>query len=145
MGVFDKYTNEKKELKLDISRDMAFGLISRFVYKFDVISSCILDITLKKFEATAIQENENLRADLEEIINQNSDEIIVASCLIHFTEKELLPLFAMLVDGAFSDSEVSKKQARCMNLVQESFGIGDTVTEKIIEIAKLKFGYDLIS
>ena len=144
MGVFDKYTNERKELKLEISRDMAFALISRFVYKFDNLSTYIFELSLQKFEATSVLENKNLKEDLEKILNESSDEIIVDSCLIHFTEKELLPLFAMLVDGAFSDSEVSKKQARCMNLVQESFNIGDTVTEKMIEIAKLKFGYDLI-
>jgi len=142
MGVFDKYTTKSKDGAIELSRAKAFGLISRFIYDFEELSSSILELTLKKFEATEILENQSLAEDLETIIINSSDEIIVSSCIPHFKEEELYPLFAFLVDGAFSNAEVSKKQARRMNVVQETFNISDMASEKIIEIAKLKFGYD---
>lgn len=142
MGVFDKYTKKKSNEVLEMSRETAFGLISRFIYDFEELSSCILELTLKKFEAMDLLKNKTLSEDLETIILNSEDDIIVASCMRHFKEDDLYPLFAFLVDGAFSNAEVSEKQARRMNVVQDKFNISDTASEKIIEIAKLKFGYE---
>lgn len=142
MGVFDKYTTKSSEKNLDLTRSDAFGLISRFIYDFEDLSSCIFELTLKKFDATSILDNKSLSEDLETIILNSTDETIVSSCLVHFQNDELYPLFTFLVDGAFSNNEVSQKQARRMNIVQEKFNINDTASEKVIEIAKLRFGYD---
>jgi len=142
MGVFDKYTTKNNTGVLELSRAKAFGLISRFVYDFEELSSSILELTLKKFEASEILSNESLSEDLETIILNSTDDIVVDSCLLHFNDEELYPLFAFLVDGAFSNAEVSKKQARRMNVVQDKFNISNMASEKIIEIAKIKFGYE---
>jgi hypothetical protein len=142
MGVFDKYTTKKNTKIIELSRAKAFGLISRFIYDFEELSSSILELTLKKFGATKILSNESLSEDLETIILNSTDDIIVDSCLLHFKDDELYPLFAFLVDGAFSNAEVSKKQARRMNVVQDKFNMSDMASEKIIEIAKIKFGYE---
>jgi delta 1-pyrroline-5-carboxylate dehydrogenase len=143
MGVFDKYTTKNSDGVLELSRSKAFGLISKFIYDFTDLSESILELTLKKFEATDILKNDSLAEDLETIIINSADEMVVVSCIAHFKDEDLYPLFAFLVEGAFSNSVVSKKQARRMNIVQDMFNISDMASEKIIEIAKLKYGYDL--
>lgn len=143
MGLFDKYTsNNSPEGLLELNREEAFGLICRFIYKFKPLSTSIFQLTLIKFNAAAIINANNLFDKLEDTISESSDEIIIASCKAHFKEEELMPLFAFLVDGAFSDGAVSKEEARRMNKVQEEFKISNSVAEKFIAIAKLKFAFE---